>query len=76
MKRVYPVILSCLLIAFSFYYTNKVAGIVRGKDPIMQSIKEEKANYEKKAINANVSGDNIIPGKMVKRLILKQAFRK
>ena len=48
MKRVYPVILSCLLIAFSFYYTNKVAGIVRGKDPIMQSIKEEKANYEKK----------------------------
>ncbi len=49
MKRVYPVILSCLLIAFSFYYTNKVAGIVRGKDPIMQSIKEEKANYEKES---------------------------
>lgn len=76
MKRVYPVILSCLLIAFSFYYTNKVAGIVRGKDPIMQSIKEEKANYEKKAINANVSGDNIIPGKNGKKVNIEESFQK
>ena len=75
MKRVYPVILSCLLIAFSFYYTNKVAGIVRGKDPIMQSIKEEKANYEKKAINANVSGDNIIPGKNGKKVNIEASFQ-
>lgn len=76
MKRVYPVILSCLLIAFSFYYTNKVAGIVRGKDPIMQSIKEEKANYERKAINANVSGDNIIPGKNGKKVNIEASFQK
>ena len=76
MKRVYPVILSCLMIAFSFYYTNKVAGIVRGKDPIMQSIKEEKANYEKKAINANVSGDNIIPGKNGKKVNIEASFQK
>lgn len=76
MKRVYPVILSCLLIAFSFYYTNKVAGIVRGKDPIMQSIKEEKANYEKKAINANVSGDNIIPGKNGTKVNIEASFQK
>ena len=76
MKRFYPVILSCLLIAFSFYYTNKVAGIVRGKDPIMQSIKEEKANYEKKAINANVSGDNIIPGKNGKKVNIEASFQK
>lgn len=76
MKRVYPVILSCLLIAFSFYYTNKVACIVRGKDPIMQSIKEEKANYEKKAINANVSGDNIIPGKNGKKVNIEASFQK
>lgn len=76
MKRVYPVILSCLLIAFSFYYTNKVAGIVRGKDPIMQSIKEEKANYEKKAINANVSEDNIIPGKNGKKVNIEASFQK
>lgn len=76
MKRVYPVILSCLLIAFSFYYTNKIAGIVRGKDPIMQSIKEEKANYEKKAINANVSGDNIIPGKNGKKVNIEASFQK
>lgn len=76
MKRVYPVILSCLLIAFSFYYTNKVAGIVRGKDPIMQSIKEEKANYEKKAINANVSGDNIIPGRNGKKVNIEASFQK
>ena len=76
MKRVYPVILSCLLIAFSFYYTNKVAGIVRGKDPIMQSSKEEKANYEKKAINANVSGDNIIPGKNGKKVNIEASFQK
>ncbi|EKC44502.1 sporulation protein, polysaccharide deacetylase family [human gut metagenome] len=76
MKRVYPVVLSCLLIAFSFYYTNKVAGIVRGKDPIMQSIKEEKANYEKKAINANVSGDNIIPGKNGKKVNIEASFQK
>lgn len=47
---------------FSFYYTEKIALIVLNKNPLMQSINEQKENYEIGYVNAVILGDYIIPG--------------
>lgn len=51
-----------MIMAFSFYYTDQIATIVLNKNPLMQSIKEQKANYEVSSVNAIIDGDYIIPG--------------
>ena len=47
---------------FSFYYTEKIALIVLNKNPLMQSIEEQKISYEEDYVNAVIDGDYIIPG--------------
>lgn len=76
LKRVYPVILSVLLIVFSFYYTNKVVDIVRSKDPIMKTIKEEMGKYEEEAVDAIVDDNSIVPGKNGKKVNIEKSFQK
>ena len=51
-----------IIMVFSFYYTEKIALIVLNKNPLMQSIHEEKENYEEEFVNAFIEGDYIIPG--------------
>lgn len=51
-----------VLVLFSFYYTDRAVDIVKRNDPIMKSILNAKDNYEISSVNANVEGDNIIPG--------------
>lgn len=76
MKKIYPVILTLLLIYFSFYYTNKVVGLIKSKDPIMVKIEKEKNKYEVKAINAKVYNKNVIPGKNGKVVNENESFKK
>ncbi len=76
MKKLYPVILSLLLVYFSFYYTNKVVDIIREKDPIMMKIKKEKDSYEIKTKNAKIDGDKITPGKNGKKVNINESFIK
>lgn len=76
MKKIYPVILTLLLIYFSFYYTNKVVGLIQSKDPIMVKINKEKEKYEVDAINAKVDSKNITPGKNGKVVNVNESFKK
>lgn len=76
MKKIYPVILTLLLIYFSFYYTNKVVGLIQSKDPIMVKINEEKDKYEVDAINAKVDSKNITPGRNGKVVNTSESFKK
>ena len=76
MKKIYPVILTLLLIYFSFSYTNKVVGLIKSKDPIMVKIEKEKENYEVKAVNAKVDNKNVIPGKNGKVVNESESFKK
>ena len=76
MKKIYPVILTLLLIYFSFYYTNKVVGLIQSKDPIMVKINEEKDKYEVDAINAKVDSKNIVPGRNGKVVNTSESFKK
>lgn len=48
--------------AFSFYYTDKIASLVRNRNPLMQEILEESENYKIKSVNAQIKDDYIIPG--------------
>lgn len=68
--------LSLLLVVFSFYYTNKVVDIVRSKDPIMQTINEEKDKFEIAAVDAKVKSDSVVPGKNGKKVNVAKSFQK
>lgn len=51
-----------LLLAFSFYYTDKSIDLVRESDPIMKKIRENSHKYSVKSVNAKIDGNKIIPG--------------
>lgn len=76
LKKMYPVILTLLLIYFSFYYTNKVVGLIKSKDPIMVKIDKEKSKYEIKAENAKVDNKNVTPGRNGKVVNVSESFKK
>ena len=70
------IILTILILIFSFYYTNKVSEYIKSKDPIMIKIKKEKDNYENKPINAIIENDTIIPGKKGKIVNVNKSYEK
>ena len=57
-----------LIILASFYVTEKSALFIRGKDPIMQTIKEYSSTYNTDAVNAKIDNNYIIPGMYGKRV--------
>ena len=58
----YKIFFIILLSIFSFYYTNQVINIIRNSDPIMKDIKKNSAKFSKKALDASIEGNYIIPG--------------
>lgn len=61
-KKVFNISISLILIAFSFFYTNKVIKISREKDPIMLEIIKYNDTLNYKASEAILINNNIIPG--------------
>ena len=68
------IIFLMLLSVFSMYYTNFSINLLRQKDPIMQEIKEKKANYEEKYIDAKIVDNTIIPGKYGKKVNVNKSY--
>ena len=62
MKKIIEILFACLLVLASFFYTDKAISLMEDSDPIMIKIKKEKTSLEKKAVNAKVNGDYLIPG--------------
>ena len=62
MKRIKQLIVIIIVISISFYYTEKTIDFIRENDPLMIEIKQLNNNYNKKAVNAKIIGNNIIPG--------------
>lgn len=69
-------IIILLLLIFSFYYTNKIIDFLKEKDPIMQEIKKKDSKYKEESVNAEIIGDNIIPGKKGKITDYDKSFNK
>jgi hypothetical protein len=62
LKKSFQIIGLTLLIGFSFFYTEKVAMVVRNQDPLMIKIQEYESAFNKDSVNAIVTDDSIIPG--------------
>jgi hypothetical protein len=62
LKKSFQIIGLTLLIGFSFFYTEKVAMIVRDQDPLMIKIQEYEEKFNKESVNAILLEDSIIPG--------------
>jgi len=52
----------CVLVCFSFYYTESAVNIAIKNDPIMKEIIKVSKDYEKEAVDAILVNNNIIPG--------------
>ena len=70
------ILIGIILTIFSFYYTNKTIDIIRETDPIMKEIKKSNNKYYKKALNAKVLDNTIIPGINGKEIDYKKSFKK
>jgi len=62
MKRFFEYIGLVAIILVSFYYTNRLALLIQNQNPIMRSIKEVATKEKNQYVNAQIQGDNIIPG--------------
>ena len=62
MKKIFNIVLTILLLTFSFYYTSIVSNYIKEKDPIMLKIKTTSSKYSKKPKNATINDNTIIPG--------------
>jgi len=50
------------LISFSFFYTEKVAMVVRNQDPLMIKIQEYEEVFNNESVDAIITDNSIIPG--------------
>ncbi len=74
MKKIFEYIGLFAIIAFSFYYTEKAALIVRSKNPIMQSINEVKDSVKESSVNAVIKDNTIVPGLYGKEVNVSKSF--
>lgn len=65
MRRIFEWVGGFALIAFSFYFTDKVSLMVASKSDLMQEIKAVSSVYEQKSVDAsiNLEDNTIVPGK-------------
>ena len=76
MKKIFNVIITILLLVFSFYYTNIAVNLIKDNDDIMKSIKSGKADLEVKPVNAIVEYDTLIPGVSGVKVNLDDSYSK
>ena len=76
MKRIFEWIGGFALIAFSFYFTDRVSLLVANKSKLMLEIKEVSAEYEEKPTDAVINKDDntIIPGKFGKKVNDEESY--
>lgn len=70
MKKIFEWIGGFALIAFSFYFTDKVSLLIANKSDLMEEIKSVSGNYKIDAVDAiiDVDKNTIIPGKYGKEV--------
>ena len=76
MKRIFEWIGGFALIAFSFYFTDRVSLLVANKSKLMLEIKEVSAEYEEEPTDAviNREDNTIIPGKFGRKVNSEESY--
>ena len=76
MKNIIKLTGLIVLIAFSFFYTDRVVSVIRNTDPLLEEIENSKETYEKKAINGTIKGNSIIPGISGREINVDKSYKK
>ena len=76
MKNFYKYFGIVAIMLFSFYYTEKIALLMRKKDPIYESIEVIKEESNIDYVNAIIKDDNIIPGMNGLKVNTEKSFQK
>ena len=76
MEKIKLTIVGVLLIILCFYITNWSIIMIKEKDPLMQTIKEEKDKYEQDPENAEIIGNTIIAGKKGQTINYNETYYK
>ena len=78
MKKIFEWIGGFALIAFSFYFTDKVSLLVAGKSSLMEEIVAVSDEYKVEAVDAVINNDDntIIPGKYGREVNNKESYLK
>lgn len=69
-------IIVIILVILAFFLTNKITNYYKENDIIMKQLKTIEKKYKKKAKDAIVIGDNIIPGIKGKTINYNESYRK
>lgn len=75
-KKILQAVLVIMLLAFSFYYTDKSIELIREIDPIMKRIKLTTSKYTIKPVDAKIVGNKITPGKSGKQIDYDESYSK
>lgn len=75
-KKIIKVICVSLFVLFSFYYTEKAIILLEANDPIMKEIKTKSPLKEEKALDAEITGNYLVPGYNGLVINLEESFTK
>ncbi len=76
MKKFFECIGMITLVCFSFFVTEKTAGVVKEMDDIMIEIKKAEKNHQINSIDAILEQQTIIPGIYGKKVDIKKSYDK
>lgn len=74
MKNITKIIGLFTLIAFSFFYTDKVITVIKEQDPIMMELDSMKDTYLTPAVDATIEEDTIIPGLSGRKINIDKSY--
>lgn len=74
MKNITKMIGLLTLIAFSFFYSDKVITVIKEQDPIMIELENIKGKYYTLATDAVIEEDTIIPGLYGKQINIDKSY--
>lgn len=76
MRRIFEFVGGFALIAFSFYFTDRVSLLVQNKSELMQEIKAVSSIYEETPVDAviNIEDNTITPGKYGKVVDMEESY--
>ena len=76
MKKIIKLTGLIALIAFSFFYTDKVVEVVRENDSLMIQLEEIKEEYKIDPTNGIIKNDTIIPGINGRSINIEKSYKK
>lgn len=76
MKNIVKMVGLCVLIGFSFFYTDKVIEVIREEDEIMIELTSVVDIYKVLPVDASVLGNTIVPGLEGRNINIDESYKK